>query len=243
MPNVRLRLEYDGTNFRGWQVQPGERTVQGVIEHAIEKIKGANVRVTAAGRTDTGVHALDQVVNVALPVTEPAELGRSLNGVLPPDVSVMSSDIVPDDFNARYDAVRRSYDYRITGHRLALDRNRAWWVKTPLDVDAMNRAATCLIGRHDFTSFCVAAQERESRICHVLTCAWTHRDDLIWLDIQSDRFVRSMVRSIVGTLVDVGRGFLDERSVAAILAARDRKEAGPTAPAHGLFLTRVDYDI
>lgn len=243
MPNVRLRLEYDGTNFRGWQVQPGERTVQGVLEQAIEKVHGATVRATAAGRTDTGVHALDQVVNVALPVAEPAELGRSLNGVLPPDVSVLSADIVPDDFNARYDAVRRSYDYRITGRRLALDRDRAWWVKTPLDLDAMNRAAACLIGQHDFTSFCVVAHERENRICHVLTCTWSHRDDLIRLDIQSDRFVRSMVRSIVGTLVDVGRGFLDERSVAAILAARDRKEAGPTAPARGLFLTRVDYNI
>ncbi len=245
MGNIRLRLEYDGTEFSGWQIQPDERTVQGTLESAIAQITGSSIRVQAAGRTDTGVHALDQVVNFPYDGDRtPNEIARSLNGVLPSDVCVLSADRVSDAFHARYDARCRAYEYRITRRRRAIGRPYAWWVKAHLDVDHMNRAARRLVGSHDFTSFCVAAEERESRVCDVTRCSWRTPDsDTLVFDIEANRFVRSMVRSIVGTLVDVGRGTLDEQRVVKILEAKDRREASSTAPPMGLFLKRVDYEV
>ena len=245
MQNVRLRLEYDGTDFKGWQIQPEERTVQGVLETAITQITGEEVRVLAAGRTDTGVHALDQVVNFGYGGDRtPAEILRSLNGVLPPDVCVRAADLAPADFHARFDAKRRAYEYRLTTRRRAVGRPYAWWVRANLDIDAMNRASACLAGSHDFTSFCVAAEERDSRNCTVTHCLWraTEPDSLVF-DIEANRFVRSMVRSIVGTLVDVGRGVIEGSTVATILAAKDRPAARSSAPPTGLFLKRVDYEV
>ena len=246
MPNIRLRLEYDGTLFRGWQVQPGERTVQGALEDALRRITGDWVRVTAAGRTDTGVHALDQVVNFKYDgAATPAELARSINGVLPRDVAVWAADVVPDAFNARFDARKRAYEYRISTRRRAVGSGFCWWVRVPLRVDAMNHAGSALLGRRDFTSFCVAAGERESRVCEVSACAWSAGSEpgLLVLTIEADRFVRAMVRGIVGTLVDIGRGRLPEAAIADILASEDRRCAGATAPARGLFLKRVDYEV
>jgi tRNA pseudouridine38-40 synthase len=245
MQNLRLRLEYDGTDFKGWQIQPEERTVQGVLEAAITQITGEVARVLAAGRTDTGVHALDQVVNFSYAgARTPEQIARSLNGVLPPDVSILTADAVPADFHARFDAKHRVYQYRLTTRRLAVGRLYAWWVRANLEIDAMNRAASCLVGHHDFTSFCVAAQERDSRDCDVTLCTWRKLEpDTLVLDIEANRFVRSMVRGIVGTLVDVGRGTIAEAEVATILAAKDRRKARATAPPAGLFLKRVDYEV
>ena len=240
--NVRLRLEYDGTEFRGWQIQPEGRTVQGVLEAASAQVTGETVRVQAAGRTDTGVHALDQVVNFDYAGDRsPEELSRSLNGVLPSDVTVRAADIAPPGFHARFDARLRAYEYRLSSRRRAVGRPYTWWVRADLDLEEMNQAAGVLLGRHDFTSFCVSAEERESRVCEVTLCRWhAPDDDTLVFDIEANRFVRTMVRSIVGTLVDVGRG-KNEPSIASILAARDRSQASPTAPPTGLFLKRVDY--
>lgn len=242
MPAYRLDLEYDGTDFKGWQVQPDQRTVQGDLEGRLETLFGTFIRTTAAGRTDTGVHALGQVVSLTAPsATDPAALMKSLNGMLPDDVVVTDAAEVDADFNARFSATGREYVYDIAYGKRAVGRQYAWSRRAPLEVAAMREASRFLLGSHDFTAFCVAAHERESRVCEVRACDWTERDQGLRLTIRADRFVRSMVRSLVGTFVDVGRGFRPADDMPGILDARDRSAAGPTAPPHGLFLSRVEY--
>ena len=243
MPYYRLDLEYDGTDFKGWQVQPAQRTVQGELEDRLEILFSTPTRTTAAGRTDTGVHALAQVVSFkAEKALDLTELKHALNGLLPSDVAVLNASHVDEDFNARFSATGRSYIYDIVyGHR-AVGRNYAWSRRDTLSLDAMQRAAGHTLGTHDFTSFCIAAQERESRVCEVRVCEWAETDRGVRLTVEANRFVRSMVRSLVGTFVDAGRGYLDADVIPDILKAEDRSAAGPTAPAHGLFLSRVDYD-
>jgi len=240
---LKLQVEYDGTDFKGWQVQPDQRTVQGELEDRLETLFGQAIRVTAAGRTDTGVHALGQVVSFSAPRPMPTDdLCHSLNEMLPPDVAVGEIQEVDEDFNARFSATAREYYYDIHfGHR-AIGRQYAWRRHAPLNVPALKAAAQGVLGNHDFTSFCVAAQERESRVCDVTICEWAERPNGLRMTIRANRFVRAMVRSLVGTFVDVGRGFTDPADICRILDARDRSAAGPTAPPHGLFLARVDYD-
>ena len=243
MHHYRLDLEYDGTNFKGWQVQPDQRTVQGELEDRLEILFGEPIRTTAAGRTDSGVHALGQVVSLS--VRRSANLGevlKSLNGMLPPDVTIRSASEVDEKFNARFSATGREYFYDIIYGDRAIGRAYAWSRRDRLCTSAVRKASEHVVGRHDFTSFCVAAHERQSRICDVRTCEWSEREDGIRLTIRADRFVRSMVRSLVGTFVDIGRGFRDADQMPDILAARNRSAAGPTAPPQGLFLSRVDYD-
>ena len=242
--NIRLTLEYDGSNFKGWQVQPNQRTVQGELEACLLRLVGVSLRCIAAGRTDAGVHALGQVVNFVTSSALCAEhIQRALNGILPPDIAVREAAEVPLAFHSRRDARRREYLYRIGYRRQAVGRNYIWWMRAPLDTEAMQLAASNLLGHHDFTSFCVAASERENRACHLLACAWHHRNGELHLQIEANRFLRAMVRSIVGTLVQVGRGTRSPDEMLDILAARDRRCAGPTAPAQGLFLKRVTYEI
>lgn len=242
MHYYRLDLEYDGTDFKGWQVQPEQRTVQGELEDRLTTLFGTPTRTTAAGRTDTGVHALGQVVNFSgQKAFNLEELTQSLNGMLPPDVVVLEATAVDESFNARFSATGRSYIYDIAyGHR-AIGRAYAWRRSDHLSIEAMQTAADAVIGDHDFTSFCVAAQERESRACDVRKCQWSETERGLRLTIEANRFVRSMVRSLVGTFVDIGRGFTEADRMKEILEARDRSAAGPTAPPHGLFLARVDY--
>jgi tRNA pseudouridine38-40 synthase len=243
MHHYRLDLEYDGTDFKGWQVQPDQRTVQGELEDRLAILFGEPVRTTAAGRTDTGVHALGQVVNFSARREKPLkDLQHSLNGMLPSDTAVLSATMVDGDFSARFSATGRSYIYDITYGPRAVGRAYSWARRDTLAIEAMSAASTHILGVHDFTSFCVAAQERESRDCDVRQCEWSETEKGIRLTISANRFVRSMVRSLVGTFVDVGRGFLEADRVQNILAAEDRSAAGPTAPPHGLFLSRVDYD-
>ncbi len=240
---IRLTLEYDGTDFKGWQIQPDQRTVQGELQARLEQLYGAPISVTASGRTDAGVHALGQVVNFT-PTRDISidRLQHALNGMLPPDVAVNSADYVGPDFHARFDALRRHYFYRIRYNKQPIGRQYAWYIRRKLDLNAVKRASKILIGQHDFTSFCVAANERENRVCQVYTCDWLRQGDELTFHISGNRFLRAMVRSIVGTLVEMGRGARSAESMHDILGARNRQSAGESAPAQGLFLERVIYD-
>lgn len=244
MTRLKLTLEYDGTAYAGWQRQPNQPTVQGAIEEAIRSIAQTAVSVVGAGRTDAGVHALGQVAHVDLdhPMS-PSEWLRALNAVLPQDISVIAVDPVPDEFHARYSARGKLYEYRILNRRerSALERGRSWHVSAPLKTVAMAEAAHLLVGHHDFSSFEGAPTDNENPICHLHGIEVTASQDRIRIEAYADRFLKQMVRALVGTLVDVGAGKRTVDSVREVLEARDRSKAGKTAPAHGLFLVRVDY--
>lgn len=242
MRTLVLKIEYDGTGFLGWQLQPEGRTVQGVLEEGIGRILQAEIRATAAGRTDAGVHAAGQVVHFRTDSDMVLDrLKKGLNGVLPADVRVLEAAQAPDDFHARFSAVGRRYRYRIIRRASAMRRHFAWHVTYPLDPDAMRRACAPLVGRHDFTSFCQATSTAEGTECEVRELEWVVEEDELRLHIEANRFLHHMVRAIVGTAVDVGRGRWAERVMEEMLEARDRRAAGANAPAHGLCLEAVRY--
>ena len=201
------------------------------------------IRAIGAGRTDAGVHALEQVANFITfnPLPLP-RIGAALNSNLPSDVVVLGVDEVPAAFHARRSARRRTYLYRIVYRRRAIGRGQAWHLRSRLDIDAMRSAARRTVGYQDFTSFCVAAAEKENRNCRVFECTLATIDDSVHVEISADRFLRSMVRGIVGTLVQVGRGSRAPDAMSQILQARDRRSAGPNAPPQGLFLKKVFYE-
>ena len=243
--NLKLTLEYDGTEFSGWQVQPDERTVQGDLEAALSDLTGEDLRVTGAGRTDAGVHALGQVASVATSLRLPIErVGPALNARLDRDVRVVGAEDVPSAFHARFDAVSRSYFYLIGATESAVWRRNRWFVSAGLDTAAMGEALDALQGEHDFSSFCLAGSEPDHHRCRVtgisLECE-VNFGGMVVVRITANRFLRGMVRSVIGTLVDVGRGKTSPRGFREILEARDRGAAGATAPAHGLYLQTVRY--
>ncbi len=246
MRNFRLTLAYDGTDFRGWQTQPGLRTVQETLERALARLTGAErVRVNASGRTDTGVHAVGQVVNFKSDTKlDPPVLLRAVNAHLPEDVVVREAAAAPDDFDANRDAVRKRYRYVIhDGDVPDLFRRRyCHHTKYRLDADAMSRAATALIGTHDFRCFETEWPNRASSVRTITHLSVTRDGDWVTLDVEADGFLYNMVRAIAGTLMNVGRGFWPEEHVAQIVASGSRAEAGPTAPAKGLFLMQVTYE-
>ncbi len=246
---LKLTIAYDGTDFAGWQVQPNERTVQQTLERAIASVTGEEVRATASGRTDAGVHAVGQVVSVALRSALPAEtLCRALNANTPHDLVVMDVTEATEGFHAIRDATGKRYRYVIQDGRLKdlFSRAYAWHIPQPLDDNAMREAAALLVGRHDFASFEAAGSERKTTVRHVtdLTVERTseNRFPRITIEIAADGFLYNMVRNIVGTLVEIGRGNQPVTWINDVLHAKDRKVAGPTAPPKGLFLVSVDYD-
>lgn len=244
----KLTIAYDGGAYAGWQFQPGCATVQEALERALARITGSAVRVVASGRTDAGVHALGQVVSFAGDCRLPAAvLQRALNAELPRDIAVRSVDEAPAGFHAIRDAVRKRYRYVLRDGRVpdVFQRNYAWQVRERLDVDAMQRAAQLLVGTHDFASFETSGSERQSSVRTVeeLTLRRSAADpDQIVLEVAADGFLYNMVRTIVGTLVEIGRGARDQAWLGQVLAARDRRAAGQTAPPQGLFLVSVDYE-
>ncbi|NQU23886.1 MAG: tRNA pseudouridine(38-40) synthase TruA [Candidatus Nealsonbacteria bacterium] len=260
MRTIRLTLAYDGTNYAGWQVQPDRTTVQGTLEAVIEKVTGQQVRVTASGRTDAGVHALAQVAAFTTDSHLTTDvLQRALNAELPRDVAVLHVNEAADGFHPIRDALRKRYRYVIHDGsvRDTLRRGQCWqYVHGRLDVDAMQRAARALLGTHDFSSFETTGAERLSSVRTIydlpvergragggdLLTSELAASDLVTVEVEADGFLYNMVRAIVGTLVDVGRGAREESWVADVLDATDRRVAGPTAPPEGLFLVRVEYE-
>jgi tRNA pseudouridine38-40 synthase len=244
---LKLTVAYDGTAYSGWQIQLYHPTVQRVIEAAWQSITGEVCRTTAAGRTDAGVHACGQVVGIATEsLLSPTELQRALNAKLPADVAVLNMEVAPDGFHATHDAIRKLYRYEIHNSRVPPVFNRfyVWHYPRPLDSQAMHQAGRWLVGRHDFSSFQSAGSDRPDtiRTIHRVDVARGPRsDDQVTIEVEGDGFLYNMVRTIVGTLVQVGRHKRSPPWVAEVLAAKDRACAGPTAPACGLILVRVDY--
>jgi tRNA pseudouridine38-40 synthase len=252
MPYWKLTIAYDGSRFAGWQVQPELRSVQRVVETAWQELTGETQRVTASGRTDAGVHALGQVVGVETNSRlAGAQLLSGLNARLPDDVAVLKVETAPNGFHATYDARSKQYRYTIHNGRVppVLNRHRVWHVPKRLDVILMQRAAKTLVGTHDFSSFAAAESRRESMIrtitSIVVGCVpvegYESGSDRILIDVVGEGFLHHMVRILVGTLVRVGQGSRPASWPAEVLAARDRKAAGRTAPPQGLVLMRVDY--
>lgn len=241
----KLTIEYDGGKFSGWQRLPGEPTVQGALEDAVEKLTGARSDVIGAGRTDAGVHATMQIAHVD--IDKPFDgfrLSEALNAHLRPHaIAVLEAQEAAPDFHARFSAIKRAYNYEIINRRapLALDAGRAWRVGRPLDVKAMDAAAQLLRGEHDFTTFRDSQCQAKSPI-KTLDLAWVEGvEDQILFRFEARSFLHRQVRSMVGTLVEVGLGKMSIAEFGQVLAAADRTRCGPVAPPDGLYLIRVDY--
>ncbi len=243
--NFKLVLEYDGSNYHGWQRQKGVLTLQEVVESKLGIMLGRPVTVRASGRTDAGVHALGQVINFyAKTRLAPEDFQRGLNGLLPPDIVVRHAEEVPDSFHASYSAVSKIYEYRILNRPLpsALERLYAWHVPKPLDLDRIRECLPVLLGEHDFSAFMAAGSSVTNPVRVMIQAeAWRPDSDHLYFRFQATGFLRHMVRNLVGTLVQAGRGAMTAQDLAAILESRDRSRAGITAPAHGLYLVCVFY--
>jgi tRNA pseudouridine38-40 synthase len=244
---LRLDLAYDGTDFAGWQVQPGPRTVQGTVEATLSRLLDRPVRVAGSGRTDAGVHARGQVASAALdPAMSLERLRRGLNALFPRDLRLLRLGREPEGFHARHSASGKTYRYEIARGEVLSPflRRYRWHLRSPLDEEAMNEAASRLVGRHDFSSF-VSAGGQATDHCREIRAARFEREDGggLLFTVEADGFLYRMVRNMVGTLVEVGRGRRPADEMASLLEARDRRLAGPTAPSLGLFLDRVSYPL
>ena len=242
--NIKLTVEYDGTRYHGWQIQANGETVQAVLERAVSIFLGKSTRITGSGRTDAGVHALGQVANFFSDQDlDLRKMRRGLNALTPEDVNIKEVEIVADTFDARRDGRSRIYEYHIL-NRPTLSPfylNRAWHVHEPLALEAMREAVHCLEGEHDFSSFRAAGCDALHPVRKVYRTVLEERGEILVYTIEATAFLRHMVRNIVGTLVEVGRGMRSSQSFAELLEARDRTQAGPTAPPHGLYLVEVKY--
>ena len=266
MTHWKLTLAYNGSGFHGWQVQPGLITVQGTLAEAVERITGEKVLPQGAGRTDTGVHALAQVASFALnAAVPPANLQRALNRVLPADVRVLTAETVPRSFHARHSSRGKRYEYRIFERRATSSTTSSlaericspflapfvWDCRWPLQIGPMRQAAQHLLGTQDFSALAASSREDKSNavaegtqvnpVKTIYEAEWTRRDGLLVFEVRGSGFLHHMVRNMVGTMVDVGRGSLPPDDLPRILASRDRSQAGPTAPASGLYLVEVHY--
>lgn len=243
--NIKLTIEYDGTEYCGWQAQPNGTSIQQTVEAALEKILGAKIRLNGSGRTDAGVHALGQVANFVYDgEVDLWRLQRGLNAVTPRDIAIRRVEAAADRFDARRDARLRFYRYRIWSDRWpsAIERRYSWHIHEPLDLAAMERAIIRLEGEHDFAAFQAAGCEAAHSVRRVYRNSIRRERELLYYDIEANAFLRHMVRNIVGTLVEVGRGERTADSFAELIDAKDRTLAGPTAPPAGLFLMEVRYE-
>ena len=245
--SVQLVLHYDGAGFSGWQRQPGERTVQGVLEAAVSRLCGEALAVVGAGRTDAGVHARGQAAGVRVPEKWGATaLRRSMNAILPDDVWIAAAFEMREEFHPRYSAVSRSYSYFVGTDDFAFSPFRrthelAW--RKPLDLDRLTSAATAIRGEHGFRAFAVrgTAPERDQHRCTISHSEWRQREGGLVFDIRADRFLHHMVRFLVGTMLEIGEGRREVSVMQELLAQDDNSEVSPPAPAHALFLERVEY--
>ena len=242
--NIKLTVVYDGSAYHGWQIQPGLKTIQGVLTGAIQELIGGEVRVFGASRTDAGVSALGQVALVQIDSAIPVEnLARAITGRLPADIAVAEAVEVPQGFDLIGAVKSKLYRYTIfTGQlRPVLQIRHCWHLPAKLDVTAMAKAAKMLVGKKDFKSFASAADQRENSVRTIFRCDVICEDDWVYVDVEGDGFLYNMVRNIVGTLVEVGVGRMPPEKIAEILEAKNRTAAGPIAPAAGLCLMCVKY--
>jgi tRNA pseudouridine38-40 synthase len=241
---MKVVLEYDGSGFAGWQQQAHGRTVEAELKRALRELTGTEHKVYAAGRTDAGAHAEGQVVSFEVDgrIT-PLRLVAALNALLPGDVSVLTAEVAPEGFHARYSARWRRYRYRYLDRRArpALERSRCWHVGGPLDEAAMSAAAKALVGKHDWTSYCSASEPPAGRVREMRSVKVARRGDFVELELVAEGFLRGLARSIAGALAEVGRGRKPPGWVGEVLTARDRRLAPRTAPAGGLTLMEVIY--
>ncbi len=244
MRKLKLTLEYDGTGYGGWQIQANADTVQGRVEAALREVLREEIRIHGAGRTDAGVHALGQVAHFETASALPAEnILKGANTHLPPDIAVLEAEEADPDFHARYSARAKIYRYRILLRevRSPLERFRALRVSPPLDPEMMRAAAKLLTGRHDFAAFAAAGSSVKETVRNLTRLEIKEEGDGLTLEFRADGFLYRMVRNLVGTLLEVGKGNLSVKEVEAILRSRDRTRAAPTAPAYGLYLVKVVY--
>jgi tRNA pseudouridine38-40 synthase len=240
--SFKMVLEYDGSEFHGWQVQPGLRTVQEEIEKSIHRITGEIPRVTGAGRTDSGVHALGQVASFSVfNGISPERFQKALNALLPSDVRVLQMHEMAESFDARRKAVSRTYRYVISRRPVAVGRQYAWQPPLKYDLKSMVAVSETLTGRHVWKSFSRSGGMERDFVSTVKDVRWIERPDAVWFEITAERFFHNMVRIILGTLFDVGRGKMSVEEFKNLFDSNDRRLAGTTLPPHGLFLVRVDY--
>lgn len=243
MPRYFIKLAYDGSAYHGWQIQPKAHSIQQEIETALSKLHGnAAIQVVGCGRTDTGVHAHCYFLHTDLPFSwDPQQLVFKLNRMTPPDISFAHAWELQEELHARFDASSRTYRYFIHRHKDPFVRHHSWYVQQDLDVNAMNQAAQFLIGIQDFSSFAKAHTDVKTNICEVFAANWQQNENGIYFEISANRFLRNMVRAIVGTLVEVGLGKIKAAELPEIIAAQDRSEAFVSVPANGLFLWDIQY--
>lgn len=244
MPRFFIQLAYDGSNYHGWQIQPKANSVQEEIQNALSKLHGnERIEVVGCGRTDTGVHARQYFLHTDLPQNwDPQQLVFKLNRMTPPDISFSKAWELHSDLHARFDASRRTYRYFINREKDPFVREQSWYVHQDLDLTAMNHAAKHLLGVQDFSSFAKAHTDVKTNICEVFTAEWFETANGHYFEISANRFLRNMVRAIVGTLVEVGLGKIKASELAGIIAAQNRSEAYVSVPAQGLFLWGITYE-
>jgi tRNA pseudouridine38-40 synthase len=240
---VRLDIEYDGTAFRGWAKQPGQRTVQGELESALATVLREPIELTVAGRTDTGVHAEGQVASFTTDAEVPANLAQRLNGLGPRDIAVTAAAAADDGFDARANALSRTYRYRILARPSSspFEQNRALWWPYKMDQEALDACAATLVGKHDFTAFTPTQTDHVHFNRKIFNAAWSQDGDILTFHITADAFMRNMVRILVGTQLEVASGRRTLDSFKQLLRGAARPDAGETAPAHGLYLESVSY--
>jgi tRNA pseudouridine38-40 synthase len=245
MPNLKLTIEYDGTDYAGWQTQHKKhKTIQQVIEDTLRVILQQDIKLIGSGRTDAGVHALGQVANFKTGSSIPPErLKKALNALLPKDIVICSVEEAEPLFHSRFAAKTKAYRYAILNrdYPSAILRARVHYCPHPLDIARMQKEAACLLGRHDFKAFQASSKKEKNPVKIIKKLAIRREGDIIYFDIEADGFLYNMVRNIVGTLIEIGRGRLKKGYLKRLLLSKDRRLAGPTAPAKGLCLMKVGY--
>jgi tRNA pseudouridine38-40 synthase len=245
MRNIKLLIEYDGTNYQGWQIQPKGTTIQGILEEKLSLLTGEPIRVFGSGRTDSGVHALGQVAHFkTLSQMNIHSMRKALNSLLPSDIVIKKVEEAGEDFHARRQSKSKVYEYRILNRELrsAFHHGYAWHIPQKLNLKRMRNASQYLIGEHDFSSFRSVGTPTRTAVRKVIRAGWERdREGFLCFKIEATGFLKQMVRAMIGTLVEVGKGKMTALEFRKILELKDRKKAGPTAPAQGLFLKEVKY--
>jgi tRNA pseudouridine38-40 synthase len=244
MSRYFIEISYLGTNYHGWQLQPNATTVQSVLEDSLKQLTGSSVKTSGAGRTDTGVHARHFTAHFESnhPIFDTgSHCVYKLNCILPADISVMDLYPVKPEAHARFSALSRTYEYRISKYKDPFDTTLSWYFSRPLDIPAMNQAARKLMEYSDFTSFSKLHSDVKTNNCHIMEATWWDEAGKIIFTIKADRFLRNMVRAVVGTMIEIGQKNIDIHGFTDIIAGKDRSLAGFSVPAHGLYLVDITY--